>query len=338
MRTGIQPGSSHRRALALVCAGTLALAACHHAPPPPSNVTPEKAVSTNLRLTAAGDFDGLMRNRLPPADYTVWRQEWDAQRAHPRPVSVAQQQQFAKIMQMLTEPGAEAKLLQILQPELAGGRGKDQPVPVFASILEAAGKQMIETSPQLGRGQRLLALQVLAAITGWTGDIDFNNHKRLAKAVALLCDTARQLHVQTLEQWRALDYATAMRDYGIIWTGMEQLLDLYGLDLADSLTRAKPATVSILGNEAVIQLSLNVAGQSLTGQWTLRKVAGHWYDAALLDAWRAAHPLAAATVAPVAAASVPPPTPSVSTAPSPQPAGTTAAPPVASAGPMQPQI
>src|SRR6185437_14591163 len=108
MRTGLPP-STRRRAgvLALASACALVLAACHHAPPPPSNATPEKAVATSLRLTATGDFDGLMKNRLPPADYTRWRSEWDAAHARPGATSAMQDQQFAQIMRMLTEPGAE---------------------------------------------------------------------------------------------------------------------------------------------------------------------------------------------------------------------------------------
>jgi hypothetical protein len=292
------PAPVCRRAATLfvACAVAALLAACHQAPPPPSNITPEKAVATNLRLTASGDFDGLMKNRLPPADYVQWRQEWDAARAHAEPPSKAEQQQFAAIMQMLTDPGAEAKLLQRLQPELAGGDGKGLP-PVLASVLAATGKEMINGSPQLGSAQRLLALQVLYATNAFAAKVDFGDKQKLAKAIDLVCATARQLHVQTLQQWRALDYATSMRDYGIIWNGMESLLDIYGLNLAASLNDAKPATVSILSDAAVVQLSLTLAGTPMTGEWAMRRVDGHWYDTAMLDAWRKAHPAPAASTA-----------------------------------------
>ncbi|HET7561519.1 MAG TPA: hypothetical protein VFJ87_03970 [Rhodanobacteraceae bacterium] len=307
-------------ALAAACALGVLLAACHQAPPPPSNVTPEKAISTNLRLTASGDFDGLMRNRLPPADYAQWRQEWDASQAHQQPASAARQQQFAEIMQMLTAPGAEAQLLKRLQPELAGGSDKGLP-PVFASVLAAAGKEMINSSPQLGSGQRLLALQALYAIDAFVAKVDFGDKKKLTKAINLVCATARQLHVQTLQQWRALDYASSMRNYGIIWNGVEGLLDIYGLHLASSLNDAKPAIVSIVSDEAVVQLNLTVAGTPMTGEWAMRRVDGHWYDADLLDAWRKAHPAPAASAAragsgnPAPAASAATPAVPASTAP-----------------------
>lgn len=297
MQTGQRqpPGRRHGFAITLACAFALALAACHHAPPPPSNVTPEKAVATNLRLTAMGDFDGLMRNRLPATDYATWRAEWDKDHAHPVPASVAQQKQFAAIMQMLTEPGAEAKLAKRLQPELARLRGgKGGTMPIFAGILEAAGKQMIVDSPQLGPAQRTLATQGLDALIAWSKTADFGDPKKAAKAIDLVCATARQLHVQTLAQWRALDYTTTMKNYGIIWNGLESLLTIYGFDLARALNGANIATTAVTDTQATIKLDLTLAGKSLSAQWPMLKQDGHWYDAALLEAWRKAHAAPAA--------------------------------------------
>lgn len=306
MRTGSPRRLARRSPLALVATGAcaLALAACHHAPPPPSNTTPEKAVATNLRLTAMGDFDGLMKNRLPAADYARWREDWEQSHAHPVPASVAQQKQFADIMQMLTEPGAEAKLAKRLQPELSKLRGdKNAPAPIFTGIIEAAGKQMIEDSPQLGQAQRTLAKQVLAALVAWAKTTDFSNPKKAQKAIDLVCATARQLHVQTLEQWRALDYAQAMRNYGVLWNGLESLLDIYGLDLSRSLTDANISANANDGARATVKLDMNLAGTTVSGDWPMVKEAGHWYDAAMLDAWRKAHPPSAASTAPAPNAS-----------------------------------
>lgn len=297
-----------RRAVALAIAGAcaLVLAACHHAPPPPSNATPEKAVATSLRLTATGDFDGLVKNRLPPADYTQWRSEWDAAHARPGAASVTQDQQFAQIMQMLTEPGAETKLARRLQPELAKLRGgKKETLPIASGILEAAGKQMIAASPQLGPTQKTLATEGLNALIAWTKATDFSDPKKATKAIALVCATARELHMQTLAQWRAQDYAQTMRSYGILWNGLENLLNIYGLDMANSLTTADVTASANDDTHATVKLDMKFAGQTLSGEWPMVKQAGHWYDAALLEAWQAAHPAPAGTAAasPASAAS-----------------------------------
>ncbi|MGH8190947.1 MAG: hypothetical protein ACREP2_05825 [Rhodanobacteraceae bacterium] len=293
MQTGKSRPRGRRQAfaVALGCAFALILTACHHPPPPPpSNVTPTKAVATNLRLTAAGDFDGLMRNRLPAADYAAWRAQWDKQHAHAVPASVAEQDQFRKVMQMLTEPGAEDKLAKRLKPELARLHGKGGDMPILAGIVDAAGKQMIVESPQLGAAQRTLATQALDAVIAWARSVDFSDPSKARKAIDLVCATARQLHVQTLDQWRALDYAATMADYGIIWNALEKLLDLYGLDLTRALNQAKVASTGHGDNRATVRLDLNLAGKSLTAEWPMVKQDNHWYDEALLEAWRKSHP------------------------------------------------
>ena len=232
-----------------------------------------------------------MKNRLPPADYATWRTEWDKQHAQPVPASIAQQKQFTEIMQMLTAPDAEAKLAKRIEPDLARMRGsKNQPMPIFAGILEASIKQLIAESPQLGPAQRTLADQGLDALAAWAGTVDFSDARKAKKAIALICATARELHVQTLEQWRALDYATTMKNYGVVWNGLENLLNLYGLDLAGSFTDAKASTVTNDGSHAVVKLEMTLAGRPLTGQWPMLKQGSHWYDSALLEAWQKAHP------------------------------------------------
>lgn len=255
-------------------------------------------MATSLRLTATGDFDGLMKNRLPPADYTQWRSEWDAAHARPGAASATQDQQFAQIMRMLTEPGAEAKLAKRLQPGLAKLRGgKNETLPIASGILEAAGKQMIAASPQLGPTQKTLATEGLNALIAWTKTTDFSDPKKATKAIALVCATARQLHLQTLAQWRAQDYPQTMRSYGVLWNGLESLLDIYGLDLANSLTAADVSAAANDGTHATIKLDMTFAGQPLSGEWSMVKQAGHWYDAALLEAWQTAHPAPAARAA-----------------------------------------
>lgn len=333
MATATSSRRTRLAAVALTGAAALILGACHHAPPPPSNTTPEKAVATNLRLTAMGDFDGLMKNRLPPADYAQWRAEWDKSHAQPASASSAQEQQFARIMQMLTEPGAEAKLAKRLRPELPKLRGgKNGSLPIASGILEAAGQESIASSPQLGSAQKAMATQGLDALIAWAKATDFSDAKKARKAIDLVCATARQLHVQTLDQWRALDYAQTMRNYGIIWNGLEDLFNLYGVDLAHSLTSVHITATGNDGTHAVIKLDMNLAGRPLSGTWPMVKQADHWYDAALIEAWQRAHPAPAGTAAAPATGGTAAPGASAARAP----AGSTPAAPVSSARPASP--
>lgn len=319
--------------LAVLGAGALLLAACQRtpAPPPkPDNATPEEAISTNLALVAVGDFDGLMQNRLPPADYATWRREWQQARAQQPPVSQAQQDQFARIMHMLTAKDAEATLAPRLKAQLGDASGR----AIMTGLIETSARQMITASPQLGPDQRVLATTLLDTLAAWARTNDFSKPRQAKAAIAIACDTARQLHVATLAQWRALDYPTTMRNYGIIWTGLEKILAVYGVDLARSFNDAKVKTLAQDGSAASIQLTLKLAGQTLTGTWSMQRQQDHWYDAAMLDAWNKAHPASVASVA--APPTHPPVVPAAAGSAAPVPAGTAPATPAAAPASAQP--
>ncbi|MGH8152633.1 MAG: hypothetical protein ACREPF_07855, partial [Rhodanobacteraceae bacterium] len=124
--------------------------------------------------------------------------------------------------------------------------------------------------------------------------------------IDLVCAAARQLHIATLDQWRALDYADTMKNYRIIWAGLESVLDIYGLDLANSLDHASVATTSDEGSHAAVKLEVDFAGRPLDATWPMVKQDDHWYDTALLAAWRKAHPPAAVTAATTATSAAAP--------------------------------
>jgi hypothetical protein len=309
-------------AAALVAASLLTLAACHHAPPT-GNATPVTAVEASLNLAAMGDFDALVKNRLPPDDYATWRKDWQHARDQALPPSSAHADQFAQLMGLLTAPDAEAKLTKQLEPQLAGLKGgAGQPLPIFASIFQASVLQLINASPQLGSAQRQMAQQGLDALMAWTATVDFSNMKKARQAIDIACATARELHVTTLDQWRAQDYAQTMQAYGTIWQALEKIMAIYGLDIPKSLNGAKVEVASTAGDHAVVRVQLDFAGKPLTGEWPMEKLAGHWYDADLLTAWAKAHPIAAAsTGAAPAMTPAAPPAVTLPAAPSTAPTG-----------------
>jgi hypothetical protein len=294
------------RAFMAPCTLALVLAACHPGPPePPPNTTPDGAVLASIVLTRKGDFDGLMRNLLPPNDYGIWRREWDRARTHPPQATPAKRSEFAQTMRMLTAPDAEQTVLEKIRPELADLRTRrGQQLPVLGAILQASGRQVISGAHGLAAGQKQMAEQALAALTGWMQGVDFGDENHARQAIGVLCDTARKLDVKTLDQWRALDYAQAMQRYGAAWRGLVAVLKVYGLDLDASLGAANVETLSSDGSHARVQVTLTLAGKAITGQWQMVKVGNAWYDAEQLAAWRKRHP---PKPAPAASATATPP-------------------------------
>lgn len=299
----------------------LGLAACHREPTAPPNTTPEGAVRADLVLTRNGDFDGLLRSTLPPADYQAWRKEWGQAKAK-QPTPTAQQRaQFVQMMQKLTESGAEGKLYKQLQPQLADFRKQHaKDIPMLIGILQAAGNNIVQNSAELSASQKQQATQALTALGAWAQTADFTDSVKAKQAIGVICDIARKLDLKTLDQLRALDYAQTMKTYGGGWDGLKRLLKIYGLDLNASFDSAKVETLSHDATYARVRETFVLAGKPIVSEVSLIMQDGHWYDADRLAAWRKRHEAAAAASAseskPVMPMTAPMPTPPPS-APSP---------------------
>lgn len=284
----------------------LALAACHGNNPAPAvappNTTPENAVRADLVLTRNGDFDGLLRSELPPADYQAWRNEWQRERTQEASPTSGQRAHFARLMQKLTAPGAEDKLFKQLQPQLAQLRAhREQNLPMLIGILQAAGNHLVQDadSDGLSAAQKQQATQAIAALAAWAQTADFADAGKAKQAIGVICATARKLDLKTLDQWRALDYPQTMQRYAAGWKGLKQLLKIYGLDLDASFDNARLATLGNDGSNARVRETLVLAGKPIVGEIHLVMQDGHWYDADDLAAWRK-HMAAVAPAASVA--------------------------------------
>ncbi len=269
-------------------AAWLALAACNREPTPPPATTPEGAVRASLVLTRNGDFDGLLRSTLPDADYKAWRAEWEKARTRQPPPTPLQREQFAQMMQKLTEPGAEDKLFKQLQPQLADLRAhRDQNLPMLIAIMQAAGNNVIANAAGLSSAQKQQATEAIRILADWAHGADFSNDDKARQTIAVVCDTARKLDLKTLDQARALSYEQTMADYRTGWYGLKKLLKIYGLDLDASFDQAKLETLSNDNAHARVRETLTLAGTPIVSEINLVMQNGHWYDADRLAAWRA---------------------------------------------------
>jgi hypothetical protein len=295
----------------MLCALLFALAACNHGQPPsapataPANTTPENALRADLVLTRNGDFDGLLRSTLPPADYQAWRDEWRHARAQQPAPSPEQRAHFAELMQKLTAPDAEDALFKQLQPQMKQLHDRRaENLPMLVGILQAAGNDLVQNA-SLSPEQKQQAMQAVAALAAWAQTTDFTDKAKAKQAIGVICATARKLNLRTLDQWRALDYPQVMARYTVGWSGLRQLLKIYGLDLDATFDNAKLETLGNDGTNARMRETLTLAGKPIVSEVHLVMQDGHWYDADALAAWRKQHqePAAASSSAPARATS-----------------------------------
>lgn len=273
----------------------------------PGGSTPQSALQGTVDLLQAGDFKGLWKHALPPADYATLRADWALKQKNPEPISATDRARFDETMKNLTEPGAEDKLYAELQPKLTQmqQKYKDQ-LPVLISVGDALVKNGIAQNKELTTTQKAQANSVVDVITPWAQKTPWFDQDKAKQALGVVVSTARKLDLKKPEQLRSMDFDTAMSKYSTGFVGLKQLLSIYGLSVDDTLKSVKMKTVSNENGHAVVKIDYTLLGKPLTSESKMIEQDGRWYSEDMVNNVRKAHQkLVENAVAPAASASAP---------------------------------
>jgi hypothetical protein len=281
--------STRLRTALLPLLATLLLGACH-GKNEPGGSSPQAALQGSIDLLKAGDFNGLWRHALPPADYATLRADWTRHQQEQPPVNAEDRAAFSRKLQQLTGPDADNKLYAELQPRLAAMQQQyaDQ-LPVLISVGAAMAKSGIEQSKTLTDAQKSEATGVLDVLAPWARQSAWFDPNRARQAIGIAVATARKLDLKSPEQLRTMDFDTAMAEYSTGFAGVKQLLAVYGLSLDDTLQSVKLTPVSNSDGHAVVKIDYTLLGKPLSAESKLVERDGRWYSEDMLSAAREAH-------------------------------------------------
>jgi hypothetical protein len=252
--------------------------------------TPEAALQASVDLLKAGDFNGLWKHALPPADYANMRADWSRQQKASPPVSTEDRARFDETMRKLTEPDAENKLYAELQPKLAAMelQYKDQ-LPVLISVGEALVKNGLAQTKTLSETQKSQAGGVLDVLAPWAQQTPWFDQARAKQAIGVTVATARKLDLKDPDQLHTMDFDTSMAKYATAYAGLKQLLAIYGLSVDDTLNSIKLTPVSNSNGHAVVKVDYTLLGKPLSTESKLVQEDGRWYSEDMLKNARQSH-------------------------------------------------
>jgi len=294
----------------------LVLTACHGKDDAsqPGSSTPEGAVQASVELLKAGDFNGLWKHALPPADYATMRADWHQLVQNPQPVTAEDRARFNQALHELTAPDAENKLYAELQPKLTTmeQQYKDQ-LPVLVSVGEALLKNGVAQNKTLTVEQKTQANAVLDVLTPWAQQTPWFDQAKAKQAVGIAVTTARKLDLKSPEQVRTMDFDTTMAKYSVGFAGAKQLLGIYGLSVDDTLNSIKVTPIDNSNGHARVKIDYTLLGKPLSTESKLVQQDGRWYSEDMLNNVRESHRQlteqrshpAGSVSAPAAASSVP---------------------------------
>lgn len=270
----------------------LALAACHNKDEAAQvgGSTPEAAVQGSIDLLKAGDFNGLWKHVLPPADYATLRTDWSRRIADQPPASAEDKAKFDDAVQKLTGPDAEDKLYAEVQPKLEQMQQqyKDQ-LPVLVAMGGGFLKNSAAQNPDLDAEQKAQASQLVDVLVPWAQQAPWFDQARAKQAVGILVATARKLDLKSPDQLRTLDFDSVMAKYATGYAGLKQVLAIYGLSVDDTLDSMKLSTLSNQDGHAVVKIDYTLLGKPLSAETRLVQQDGRWYSESLIANVREAH-------------------------------------------------
>jgi hypothetical protein len=264
--------------------------------PAPVATGPDATIMTTVRALRANNIAAVLNNALPPAELAKIKADWNKEMTKD-PVTDEDRRKFAEQMTKLTAPGAEDKLFAEAEPQLKQFEQQSaQQMPMMIAMGQGFIQSAIQQSKDLTEPQKQQTVALIDATAKWAQTAKFTEPALAKQAIAVVCKTARELNLKTIDEVRALNYDQAMQRAGIGLGGFKQLFAVYGLSMDNALDSVKAETVSTSADAAKVKVSYTAFGQPFTTESDLLKVDGKWYSKQAVDQWTKAQQREAAKI------------------------------------------
>ena len=243
---------------------------------------------------------GLFAASLPPGEYAKLKADWNKD-INSEPVSEEDRKQFTETMTKLTAPGAEDKMFAEIKPQLDEMDKQAAQIPMMVAMGQGFAQSAIQQNKDLTDAQKTQVSQLLDATAKWAQTTKFTDPTLVKSAIAVVCKTARDLNLKSVDEARALSYEQGMQKAGIVLGGVKQVLAVYGLNMDKALDSVKVQTVSANADTAKVKISYTAFDTPFSTESDLVRVDGKWYGKDAIDKWKKHSQEIAGGTAPAAA-------------------------------------
>jgi hypothetical protein len=254
--------------------------------PAPAPSTPDGALAASIKALRANNVAAFLDNALPAGEVAKMKAEWTKD-VNKEPPTDEDRKQFADTMVKLTAADAEAKMYAEIEPKLKEFDAQSaQQMPMMIAMGQGFAQSSIQQSKELNDSQKQQATQMIDATAKWASATKFTDPALVKSAISVVCKTARDLNLKTIDEARALSYEQAMQKAGIVVGGVKQVLAVYGLNMDKALDSVKVETVSTAGDSAKVKVTYTAFDQPFATESDLVKVDGRWYGKQAIEQWK----------------------------------------------------
>jgi hypothetical protein len=275
------------RSLVLALAAALALSACKdkeeqaaagaEAAIAATATSPEAAVAVAAKNMRAGNLKAMVEASVPPQYLEHVRGKWTAKMGE-EPITEEDRAEFLENVGRFTAPDAEKKLWAELEPQLTEKKAEiDMQMPMMIGIGRGILASGVQQREDLNEAQKTQALATVDAFAKWAETAKFTDPDLAQKSIGIVCSTARELDLKTLDDLRAMSFDQALAKGDIALAGVKKLFDVYGFSLDQVFDSVKTELVSQTGDDAKVKVNFQMFGQPLDFETEMTKFEGRWY-------------------------------------------------------------
>lgn len=264
----------------IVIGGLLLLIACKREPPELPGAAAEPATTVRQLVGHLHDNDlvGYAKAAVTAQQYAQLETAWREGRSRWPLTSLPLGGELPKLLQALSEPGAEQRLQRAFDTQIAGqGAGIKQ----AAHSLGLFGVQYLRNQGDYTPEQRAHYIQLVTALSDWIGNAPLADRPHAKAAIPRIVAAARRTGLRNDADLQAAGMEESLRRLGPFLQELKAVLDSYGLTLSTSLAETRVGLVSQQGDQARVHIQYPLAAEQIDTSADLVRLQGHWYLAGI---------------------------------------------------------
>lgn len=254
------------------------LSGCSREPVAPGD--PVAAVEELVEALRDNDLVRYSKLSLPPTLHTRMEQRWAAELAQAPALTEVQRKNHARYMQQMIEPGAEAKLFKSYESKLKKFQTEiNSQWPMMQGTIQIFVSTAIQANEDLTPAERAHMKAIGQAILKWLKPEMFGDRVKARQAIAVICQTAREINLPQAEQMQRLSMTGSLEKGGLAMKGLKELGLIYGADIDESLDNMEAKLVDASGDQATVEIHYVLLEQDISFEIDMTRIDDRWYPA-----------------------------------------------------------
>lgn len=252
-----------------------------------AHTTPDAAVAASIAAMKDNDLKAMVIASVPPDMVEHLRTNWTKD-MNEKPITDEDRAKFKEGMEKFTADGAEEQIWTELQPKLKELQAEAQlQLPMWIGMGQGMLGMMVDESKDMTDAQKAQAKQGIQAFGRWANDAKFLDDELAKKSIGIVCDAARDLELESLDQVQALTFDQALDKGSIAVRATKDLLANYGFRVDDVIGTMKPQIVSEQGDAAKVKVSYSIFETPLEFETDMVRIGNAWYSKESVEKIRA---------------------------------------------------